>query len=162
MSDLTTFKSVKIHLASESEMLQFAQKMADEMTQGDVLLLDGDLGAGKSFFARNFINHLAQKQWGKLIEVPSPTFTLVQIYDQLWPPIWHFDLYRISTPEEAYELGLDDAVKNAICLIEWPSRLDNDLPANCLNILFKHDGLDSRNVELLLNAHWAERLQGII
>lgn len=140
-------------------MAAFAGQLAEIAQAGDVLLLDGDLGAGKSFFSRSFINHLAEKQLGEKIEVPSPTFTLVQTYDQLKPPIWHFDLYRLSSPDEAYELGLDDAVKTSICLIEWPSRLEGDLPENCLYVFFKHDGLDSRNVELLFNSEWAERLK---
>lgn len=153
------FTQFRKHIASEAEMAEFAAQLAAIAKAGDVLLLDGDLGAGKSFFSRSFINYLATQQLGKTIEVPSPTFTLVQTYDQLKPHIWHFDLYRLSSPDEAYELGLDDAVKTAICLIEWPSRLEGDLPENCLNIFFKHDDLQSRNIELLLNTHWAERLK---
>lgn len=153
------FTSAAKYIASEAEMTEFAGQLAEIAKQGDVILLDGDLGVGKSFFSRSFINHLAQKQFGKRIEVPSPTFTLVQVYDQFMPAIWHFDLYRLSNPDEAYELGLDDAVKNAICLIEWPSRLEGDLPENCLNLFFKHDGLQSRNLELLLTPDWAERLK---
>lgn len=162
MSEFAEFKSINKHIGSETDMAQFARQLADIARQGDVLLLDGELGVGKSFFSRQFIKHLAQKQLNKDIEVPSPTFTLVQIYDNLKPHVWHFDLYRLSNPDEAYELGLDDAIKNAICLIEWPSRLEGDLPANCLNILFKHEGLESRNLEILANAHWAERLKTIL
>lgn len=154
-----SFTSLHKYIDSEAQMAAFAGQLAEIAQVGDVLLLDGDLGTGKSFFSRSFIHHLAQQQLGKKLEVPSPTFTLVQTYDQLKPPIWHFDLYRLSGPDEAYELGLDDAVKTAICLIEWPSRLEGDLPENCLNIFFKHDGLESRNIELLLSSDWAERLK---
>ncbi|MBL1419959.1 MAG: tRNA (adenosine(37)-N6)-threonylcarbamoyltransferase complex ATPase subunit type 1 TsaE [Alphaproteobacteria bacterium] len=154
-----SFTSLRKHIDSEAQMAAFAGQLAEIAQVGDVLLLDGDLGVGKSFFSRSFINHLAQKQLGRKIEVPSPTFTLVQTYDQLKPAIWHFDLYRLSSSDEAYELGLDEAVKTSICLIEWPSRLEGDLPENCLNIFFEHDGLESRKVKLLLNSDWAERLK---
>ena len=156
-----SFTSVHKYIDSEAQMAAFAGQLAEIAAPKDVFLLDGDLGVGKSFFSRSFINHLAQKQLGKNIEVPSPTFTLVQTYDQLTIPVWHFDLYRLSGPDEAYELGLDDAVKTAICLIEWPSRLAGDLPENCLNIFFKHHGQESRNVEILLTPEWAARLKHI-
>lgn len=140
-------------------MENFAKMMANVARQGDVFLLDGELGVGKSFFSRQFINHLANKQLNKQFEVPSPTFTLVQLYDQLSPPVWHFDLYRLSSPDEAYDLGLDDAVKQGICLIEWPSRLEGDLPQNALSILFKHKDQNSRNLKLIMNESWAKRLE---
>lgn len=162
MSDLDRFTYVSKPIGSEAEMAEFAGQIAEIAGIGDVLLLDGELGAGKSYFSRQFINHLAQAQFGKKIDVPSPTFTLVQIYDQFKIPIWHFDLYRLSLPEEAYELGLDDALKTAICLIEWPSRLEGDIPLGCLTILFKHDGEQSRNLELVLNADWAKRLEPLL
>lgn len=162
MSDFSGLKSVIKNIGSEAEMAEFATQIADICKIGDVLLLDGDLGVGKSFFARQFIGHLAQQQLGEKIEVPSPTFTLVQTYDQLKPAIWHFDLYRLSGADEAYELGLEESAKTAICLIEWPNRLDGDVPENCLNILFKHESLDSRNLQLLLSDEWAERLKHII
>ena len=155
---MTDFFKKKIAIKSEQEMTNLAIELASLAKVGDVLLLDGDLGSGKSFFSRAFINHLAQQQVGKQINVPSPTFTLMQIYDQLNPAVWHFDLYRLSNSDEAYELGLDDAVKNGICLIEWPSRLADDLPHNCLTIQFKHDTIDSRKVELIINSQWKKRL----
>lgn len=161
MIEIAEFTSRDKFIGSEAEMTAFAAQLADIAKPCDVFLLDGDLGVGKSFFARQFINHLAEKQLGKRIEVPSPTFTLVQTYDQLQPVIWHFDLYRLSSPDEAYELGLDDALKTAICLIEWPSRLDGDIPANALNLLFKHDGLESRKLELVMTDDWATRLKPI-
>lgn len=150
-----------IFIESEAKMQELAQAIAEIAQQGDVLLLDGELGTGKSFFSRQFIKHLGQKQIQQNIDVPSPTFTLVQTYDQLNPPVWHFDLYRLSGPEEAYDLGLEDAVKNAICLIEWPSRLENDVPQNCLNLFFKHDDLTSRQLEFVMDRAWAARLEPI-
>ena len=151
--------SKTIFIESEEKMQQLAVKLADLSQKGDVFLLDGELGAGKSFFSRQFIKHIGRKQGYDIKEVPSPTFTLVQTYDQLQPAIWHFDLYRLSCADEVYELGLEEAAKSAICLIEWPSRLADDLPENTLNIFFKHDGLESRNLEFVLNSHWATRLK---
>lgn len=162
MSEPSAFTKMDKFIASEAEMARFAGQLAAIAKPSDVLLLDGDLGVGKSFFSRQFINHLANEQLGKTIEVPSPTFTLVQTYDQLKPVVWHFDLYRLSSPDEAYELGLDEAMKTAICLIEWPSRLEGDVPENCLNILFKHNGLNSRKLELWLTDAWAKRLEEIL
>lgn len=162
MSEISAFSKIDMHIESEAEMSALAGQLAALSKTGDVLLLDGDLGVGKSFFSRQFINHLAVEQLGKSVDAPSPTFTLVQIYDQLAPHIWHFDLYRLSSPDEAYELGLDDALKTAICLIEWPSRLEGDVPKDCLNILFKHDGLNSRKLEIWYTETWAERLKVIL
>ncbi|WP_262692122.1 tRNA (adenosine(37)-N6)-threonylcarbamoyltransferase complex ATPase subunit type 1 TsaE [Kordiimonas aestuarii] len=98
-----------------------AASLAAVLQPGALVALTGDLGAGKSTFARAFIRaRLANLE----AEVPSPTFTLVQTYDD--PngiEIWHADLYRLSEAEEVYELGLDDARDDAICLIEWPDRM---------------------------------------
>ncbi|MCJ8325424.1 MAG: tRNA (adenosine(37)-N6)-threonylcarbamoyltransferase complex ATPase subunit type 1 TsaE [Rhizobiales bacterium] len=154
-----SYISKLINIGSELDMQNFAIMLANVAQQGDVFLLDGELGVGKSFFSRQFINHLAQIQLGQQFQVPSPTFTLVQMYDQLSPPIWHFDLYRLSCADEAYELGLEDALKQGICLIEWPSRLDGDIPQNALTILFKHKDQHSRTVEMMMTESWAKRLE---
>ncbi|TAD89813.1 MAG: tRNA (adenosine(37)-N6)-threonylcarbamoyltransferase complex ATPase subunit type 1 TsaE [Alphaproteobacteria bacterium] len=102
----------------------------------DVVALTGPLGAGKSAFARAFIRARA----GAEIEVPSPTFTLVQTYELASGVIWHVDLYRLAAPEEALELGLEDAFTNALCLIEWPERLGDMLPLRALTVRLDHAG----------------------
>lgn len=125
---------------SESDTANFASKIALNARPGDIFCLRGDLGAGKSVFARGFIRALC----GKDIDVPSPTFTLVQTYEAPCADIWHFDLYRIKAPEDIFELGWDEALNDGISLIEWPERAENYLPRNRTDILFTAKKDESR------------------
>ena len=102
----------------------------ENLQNGDIILLKGEIGAGKSHFARSLI----QAAMGKLEEVPSPTFTLVQTYDTIIGSIWHADLYRLSDQSEVFELGLIDAFGNDIVLIEWPDRLGYLEPQDALTV----------------------------
>ena len=125
----------------------------------DVIALSGGLGAGKTEFARAFIH--ARPGGEAVTEVPSPTFTLVQTYD-LDPPIWHFDLYRLSRPEDAWELGLEEAFADAISLIEWPERLGGLLPPARLDVAFATAvDTDARDITLTGYGDWAHRLDGL-
>ena len=118
-------RSISLTLSSSDETANLARHIAPRLTAGDVLLLDGPIGAGKSFFARTLILDLLPVPE----DIPSPTFTLVQTYDTADFEIWHCDLYRLSTPYEVQELGIEDAFQDAVCLIEWPDRLgDLTLP----------------------------------
>lgn len=112
-----------------------ANALAPLLRPGDTLLLQGQLGAGKSHFARAVIRALIGPG-GESAEVPSPSFTLVQTYDTQKGEVWHADLYRLSDPQEVLELGLDLAMEEAICLIEWPDRIAPDWPAHavCLRL----------------------------
>lgn len=111
---------------SENETAQHAQNLAPMLLPGDIVCLHGNLGVGKSVFARALIRALTKNP---AQDVPSPTFTLVQTYDSPAGEIWHFDLYRLKNPEEVYELGWEDALSGAISIIEWPERLGPLLPA---------------------------------
>ena len=91
-------------------------ELANAIRAGDVVTLSGPLGAGKTTFARGLIGAL-----GHVGDVPSPSFAIVQPYDELEPPVWHVDLYRIDDPAELDELGLDSSA-DAVLLIEWPER----------------------------------------
>lgn len=104
---------------------RLAGRLALALAPGDIVALVGDLGAGKTELARAIIRALTGDPEA---EVPSPTFTLVQTYDTLEATVWHFDLYRLETPDEALELGLEEAFEDGISLIEWPDRLGAWLP----------------------------------
>src|SRR5262245_3241580 len=117
-------------LGDEGATVRLARRVAAIARAGDVIALSGGLGVGKTRFARAFIDALQ----GDGDEVPSPTFTLVQTYDSPAGTIWHFDLYRLNRPEEAYELGIEEALTDGIVLIEWPERLTNLLPPERLDI----------------------------
>jgi len=126
--------------------LQSCQALAAHIAmsgqQGDILALWGTLGAGKTAFARALIQAMGRLATPErlLTEVPSPTFTLVQQYEtgnlRLGPEglVSHFDLYRLSDPEEAWEIGIEDAFAQGLSLIEWPDRLQNLLPKERLDI----------------------------
>jgi len=101
-----------------------AKRVAPHLKAGDVIALQGGLGAGKTTFARALISALM----GQETEVPSPTYTLVQTYDGPRFPIFHFDLYRIEAPDEVFELGWDDT-QIGLALIEWPNQAGSHLPA---------------------------------
>ena len=119
----------------------FARTLAAIADTGDVIGLGGALGTGKTTFARAFINARADAACLRPIEVPSPTFTLVQSYDMAETgagcAIHHFDLYRLEQPDDALELGIEDAMAGGIVLIEWPERLGALLPARALCITFE-------------------------
>lgn len=121
---------------------------------GDVIALYGDLGAGKTTLARGLIRGLL----GSATEAPSPTFTLVQTYQGPKFPIWHFDLYRLSEPGEARELGLEEAV-DGLALIEWPERLGRDLPHARLEVRLSFGG-QGRIARLIDLDDWSTRIDG--
>lgn len=121
------------------------------MRPGDAILLEGDLGAGKSHLARSLIR---ARTGDAALDVPSPTFTLVQTYDAGEVEIWHADLYRLSGPWEVDETGLFDAFETAICLVEWPDRLGADAPDGALTLSLHISGPDSRTVEARGPARW--------
>ncbi len=121
-------------LENEEKTVEFAKNTAKNAKNGDIFCLNGDLGAGKSVFARSFIRFLLKNDG---LEVPSPTFTLVQHYEAPNYPIHHFDLYRLGSAEEIYEIGWEEALKNGVCLVEWPERLEGLLPQKRVDILIE-------------------------
>ncbi len=123
-------KAVTIDLPDERATAALARRLAPLLRAGDVVALNGQLGAGKTAFARALIRALA----GDDEDVPSPTFTLVQSYDASGGRIYHFDLYRIAHPDELIEIGWEEALSDGIVLVEWPHRAGPLLPARRLEV----------------------------
>jgi N-acetylmuramate 1-kinase len=121
----------RVRLADPAATAALGALLAPLATPGDVVFLRGPLGAGKTSLARGLIH-----AWTSGVEedAPSPTFTLVQTYESERGPLWHMDLYRLAAPEEALELGLEDALEDAVLLIEWPERLGALTPPARLDI----------------------------
>lgn len=129
--------------------------LARHVAAGDVIALWGDLGAGKTCLARALIQTRMRAE-NALEDVPSPTFTLVQTYDLRELPVWHVDLYRLSAPEEADELGLEEAAAGLL-LLEWPDRLEDELPETRLDVCLEEKG-EGRIARLTLKGEpWEER-----
>ena len=142
-------------LKSETATGVLASQLADLAEPKDIIALTGNLGLGKTAFARAFITAR-----GGDSEVPSPTFTLVQVYECSSINVYHFDLYRIEEPEEIFELGIEDAFAEGISLIEWPDRMDTYIPSERLDIIFS-SGLDENAREVILVGYgdsWINRL----
>lgn len=136
---------------------RLAGRVAAVARPGDTVALVGGLGAGKTTFARAFLRARGVRE-----EVPSPTFTLVQVYELPGGDVWHADLYRLNAPQEAAELGLDDALASAILLIEWPDRLGAALPSDRLDVtLNMGDAEGRRHAILVAHGSWAARLSGL-
>jgi tRNA threonylcarbamoyladenosine biosynthesis protein TsaE len=147
-----------------SILLDNADRTADRavalgsvLDPGDTVLLSGGVGAGKTHFARALIQSLMTPPE----DVPSPTFTLVQSYDTVRGPLWHADLYRLTSTFEIEELGLADAFETAICLVEWPDRLGELRPATALDLELSYSGDgNGRILEVSWNdGPWAEKLK---
>ena len=151
---------IEIDLPNEAATRRLGRRLAALARRGDVLALNGALGSGKTALARAFITALPLPEGGAAgEEVPSPTFTLVQIYERRPAPVWHIDLYRLERPEEAEELGLEEAYGEAITLIEWPERLAGRLPAGRLEVTLSY-GVEetARRAALRGGGDWAQRL----
>ncbi len=126
---------MEIITTSEKETQKTAEDIAPSLRSSDVVLLYGTLGMGKTVFARALIRALTANP---ALEVPSPTFTLLQTYDGQNAPIYHYDLYRIENEEEIIELDWEDAIAGSITIVEWPERLGSFKPRSRLDITLKN------------------------
>jgi tRNA threonylcarbamoyl adenosine modification protein YjeE len=133
--------------ATEEDTIKIAQGFASEIRDNDVITLHGNLGMGKSVFARALIRELAGDP---KLDVPSPTFTLVQLYDTPKAPIAHFDLYRLEDPEEILELGWEDTLADGITIVEWPDRLGPYMPRMRVDIHLQAGDNDAHTRKILI------------
>jgi tRNA threonylcarbamoyl adenosine modification protein YjeE len=153
--------SFTVALEDEQATGALMADIAGLIEAGDLITLSGDLGAGKTAFARAFIRHVAGDD---TIEVPSPTFTLMQTYELERFPVVHADLYRLGSASELEELGFDDAIEGAVTLLEWPDRAGGRLPPNRLDIeltLSPPHGESFRNAQITGYGAFAARAQRI-
>jgi len=149
--------ALSLDLPSESATAALAGRIARLAQPGDVIALRGELGSGKTSFARGFIRARGHADE----EVPSPTFTLVEVYEFALgaPAVWHFDLYRLGKSEDVYELGFEEALGGAILLIEWPERLGPLLPRERLDVeLSAGSSPIARRIRLHGAPDWTRRL----
>jgi tRNA threonylcarbamoyladenosine biosynthesis protein TsaE len=146
----------EIALADAEATARLGAGVARALGRGEAVCLTGPLGAGKSTLARGLIRALTQPDE----DVPSPTFTLVQFYEGQALRLAHFDLYRLARAEEAYEIGLDEALEDGAAVIEWPERLEGGLPPDRLDIHLSITGPadgETRLARLTPHGRWQGR-----
>ena len=135
-------KTIITHAASETAAV--GGELAGHFTGGEVLLLYGDLGAGKTAFVGG-----VAKALGVTSRVTSPTFTILNSYTTGRLPLYHFDLYRINDPEELYELGWDDALSSGgVTAIEWVERAGGEIPQNAITVTIRYKGETEREITI--------------
>jgi len=138
-------------LETEGDTMRAGAALAAVVRGGDVITLSGSLGAGKTAFARGFIRAL-----GHSGDVPSPSFAIVQPYEELDPPVWHVDLYRIDDPSELAELGLDDAA-DGVLIVEWPERADHAFGPDTLRLSLQVAPNGDRILTANVPPSWVDR-----
>jgi tRNA threonylcarbamoyladenosine biosynthesis protein TsaE len=143
-------------LRDEAATARLGAALARSLAAGEAVCLSGPLGAGKSTLARALVRALTRPEE----DVPSPTFTLVQFYEGPRLKIAHFDLYRLTDPDEAYEIGLDEALEDGAAVIEWPERLEGRLPPDRLDVEIALDGA-GRRARLTPHGAWVGRVEGM-
>lgn len=140
-----------MNLADEDATMRLGAELAGKARAGDVITLSGPLGVGKTALARGFLAALGHDG-----EVPSPSFSIVQPYEDLDPPVWHVDLYRIEDPSELDELGLDSAAE-AVLLVEWPERAGNEVWPEALSLSLDFGPNDYRILTVGVPPSWEGR-----
>ena len=136
--------SMEYKSLSEKQTGEIAASFGQSLKAPALICLSGDLGAGKSVFARALIQSLTSPD----TEVPSPTYTLVQPYDSAKGTLYHFDLYRLEDPEEIYDIGWEDALFDGIVIVEWPQRAGTLLPDNKIDITIHQTDENERQITI--------------
>ncbi|MBR3250024.1 MAG: tRNA (adenosine(37)-N6)-threonylcarbamoyltransferase complex ATPase subunit type 1 TsaE [Clostridia bacterium] len=128
---------------SEIETKNFAKKLASKLTKGDVIVLTGELGAGKTKFTEGFLSYFGLEN-----EISSPTFTIVNEYKNENVTIYHFDVYRLENSDEFYAIGGEEYFENGICIIEWGEIIEDALPEKYIKITFEKN-IEKENTRIL-------------
>ncbi len=137
-----------MELKSLEETQNFSQKISNIASDGDIIFLYGEIGSGKTTFTRFFINHLENKNNIKNSNIPSPTFNIVYDYDVKNIKISHYDLYRLKSYEEVYQLGIFEELKNQIKIIEWPELIEPK-PIDRIDIIFKYSKSENSRTAII-------------
>ncbi len=135
---LIATKGSKINISSEIKLEEFSKNFSNELKQGDIFFLFGDIGVGKTTFVKYLINHLQKKSKSELTQVTSPTFNIMNEYNIGDFLIKHYDLYRINSSNELKDLNLFDESDNSILLIEWPQIINNE-PDSVIKLYFEYE-----------------------
>jgi tRNA threonylcarbamoyladenosine biosynthesis protein TsaE len=141
---------------NEAQTIELAQKLAKITKTGDVWALNGTLGMGKTVFARAFIQALSDA-----LEVPSPTFTLLQTYATPEFNIYHYDLYRLEKPADVFELGVEEAFYSGVSLVEWPEKMGEFLPRDVWFVSFAAEGEGRKITVATFDEEKIGRLQNV-
>ena len=139
-------------VSSVDQTVELASRLASQLSKGDVICLYGDLGVGKSVMARAIIRTLCDDMQ---MDVPSPSFTLIQSYDMVIGSIAHIDAYRLSSADELYELGIPESFETDITIIEWAERFTELTPSRRIDIKIVDDGGDDRTINIEFIGEWA-------
>ncbi len=150
-------KKIVLDTWNTKETFNLGKKLGKLALKGEIYCLEGDLGTGKTVFTQGFAIGL-----GIVEPVNSPTFTILQVYEEGRLPLYHFDVYRIGDPEEMYEIGYEDYFfGEGVCLIEWPSLIEELLPEDVCHIQIEKNlekGTDYRKIELLIREDKADEI----
>ncbi len=155
LPDIDRSASEMVFLDTCAALQSYAEKLSLMARPGMAIFLEGELGSGKTTFARDFIKGLAP---GVEFDIPSPTFTLVQLYENTRIPVAHVDLYRISSHSEVFELGLEELIKSYLLIVEWPDRLPSVAWLDILKIVIAGTG-QSRNLTIFPQGSWIDALE---
>lgn len=145
----------KYTVSDLGETKDLAKEFAKILQGHDVVTFKGNLGAGKT----TFIKFIIQSILGKQVAVTSPTFNLVQIYESFKFPIWHFDMYRLKDSDEVFEIGYEEALTQALSLIEWPERIQEFLPKDRLDVIINLNKSNIRTIEFVPHGTWKNRTE---
>ncbi|MBR2787257.1 MAG: tRNA (adenosine(37)-N6)-threonylcarbamoyltransferase complex ATPase subunit type 1 TsaE [Clostridia bacterium] len=139
----------------ENDTINFACKLAKLLKSGDIIVLSGDLGSGKTKFTQGILKYFELEN-----EISSPTFTIVNEYHKNTTNIYHFDVYRLSDSDEFYAIGGDEYLNNGICIIEWGEIIEDILPKDYIKISFSKDNNaeNCRILELVANGQRSESI----